>query len=120
MDTETDWEVRDPVRYRRAHELLMMERPKNYVVLQLISPSFSEDDATSLVEQAWQEGRGARHEEGTQEVVRGLVMLIGGIVGNVVLSQMLAQVHSPIWIVFWGIPLYGAGYIYWGSRKLSS
>lgn len=120
MNADIDWESREPERFRRAHELLMMEQSKDHVLLQLISTSFSEADATALVDQAWERGREARHKEGIRDMNLGLIMFFGGIAGNLVLNSWLASSGSPLAILVWGIPLYGAGHFYWGWKKRAS
>jgi len=112
------WQFRDPERYRRAYELLMMEQPRDRVAHQIAMSGLSTEDATALVAEAWEAGRGDRRGEGRTEIMRGVGVFSAGLLATVFLSSVLSAFGW--YVLFWGAILYGIFDIVRGLKKLSS
>jgi len=113
------WQERDPERYRRAHELLMMEQSRDRVVLQLTRAGLPPADAERLVEEAWETGRGERREEGRTELRQGVAWLVGGLAATIFLPSIPLGPVSFRFIAA-GAMVYGLYNVISGVRKLRS
>ena len=71
-----------------------------------------------LVEEARRAGRGERRGEGRAEIVRGVGLIVAGIVATVFFSALLRPTGTAL--IFWGAVLYGIFNLITGVRKLSS
>ena len=116
-DVET-WQERDPKHYRQAYDLLMMEQPKERVIEQIIRAGMSDKDAADLVAEAWRSGRGDRRGEGRTEIMRGVTLLLVGLVMTLFFSINVGPL--AIRFIFGGAILYGLFDLIRGARKLSS
>jgi len=118
VTSEPVWQFRDPERYRRAYELLMMEQPQDRVVHQIAMSGLSTEDATALVAEAWEAGRGDRRGEGRVELMRGAGVFAAGLLATIFLSSALSAFGW--YVLFWGAMLYGVFDVIRGAKKLLS
>ena len=112
------WSVRDPERYKRAYELLMMEQSRDRVIAQIATSGLSERDAAELVEEAWLAGRGDRRGEGTTEIIRGVGLIALGVVATLFSVALLRPVG--VGLLVGGAMLYGVFSVIDGVRKKMS
>lgn len=114
------YEATHPELFRRACELLVMEQPRDRVEMLIDREAPGGLDSRALVRHAWDYTRGERRDEGKAELLRGALMLGGGLVASIAALTVLTGLGSPIHVIFTGLILYGGYLIVSGLKKLSS
>jgi hypothetical protein len=117
---EPHYEATHPELFRRACELLVMEQPRDRVEMLIDREAPNGLDARALLRQAWDFTRGERRDEGKAEVLRGALMLGGGLLASIAAFTVLTGLGAPFYVIFTGLIGYGGYLIVSGLKKLSS
>lgn len=95
MSSGSDWSTRDPERFQRAHELLIMEQSKERVTKQLAASGLSDEDAEEPVQEAWEYGAQERETEILGDLKQGLPRLVFWVALYIVLYLAFNALDSP-------------------------
>jgi hypothetical protein len=108
------WEVRDPIHFKQAYELLMMGRAPGRVITQIERTGLSSEEADSLVGEVWKENFAGRREEGRGLLLRGAgVFLIGAF-----LSLLMSDAGELAWVFVVAGSIYAGIAIVSGFKKI--